>query len=693
MSGDKRYSAFISYSHADEAIARKLHHKLETYRLPPRLVGHGLPSGASVPRRLKPVFRDRDELTVSSDLTEAVREALGDADALIIVCSPAAAQSQWVNQEIELFRSLNPTGRVLPIIAAGEPFASSKPDLKAQECFPPALLGGQDERAGRHLEPLAADLRRGGDGWRMAINKLVAGLYGLRLDEIIRRDLQRRNRNVILITGIMAAVTLSMSALTVFALKERAAAISARGEAEQRRSEAEDLIEFMLSDLQERLEPVGRLDVLDTVGAKVIEYYADQGVGALSADSLGRRARAYHLLGNIEEAEGDVEAAANYFRSAYEATRSSVALAPNDPDRVYEHSQSAYWVGYFEIRRGRYTEGEQYWLEYKEFSERLLGFDSDNLDWRTEAAYANANLGALYLEDMRPSDAQPVLYHALDLFLDIATEQVDSIQAQVDLADAYAWVADVEEVLDGRDAAIAARRRQVAMYENQLSGELGNWVIREDAINAENHLGRLLTLHDAALNPDDYQFGLSILESQSAEVDALIRHDAQNVHWRTTGIRQRLWLAQAHLGLERVNEARQAFLDASAMMAHPSWESDETPVKQEAQFLAALVQARLLMASSQFNAAETAYDHLLQDLQADDAWKDIFELGPYVFAAAINDLAEIAVYRQDVEAARELWERMLASLMPIRDNLQANAAQEYRKAEDALAALSGVTAE
>jgi hypothetical protein len=62
----ERFAAFISYSHADAAAARWLHHRLETFRMPRALVGTETPFGP-VARRLPPSFRDRDELPASGD--------------------------------------------------------------------------------------------------------------------------------------------------------------------------------------------------------------------------------------------------------------------------------------------------------------------------------------------------------------------------------------------------------------------------------------------------------------------------------------------------------------------------------------------------------------------------------------------------------------------------------------------------
>src|SRR5687768_857960 len=93
-----RYRAFLSYSHKDAAAAGRLHRRLETYRVPKRLVGAATPRGP-VPERLTPIFRDRDELPAATNLSEEVRAALADSAALIILCSPDAASSRWVAEE------------------------------------------------------------------------------------------------------------------------------------------------------------------------------------------------------------------------------------------------------------------------------------------------------------------------------------------------------------------------------------------------------------------------------------------------------------------------------------------------------------------------------------------------------------------------------------------------------------------
>src|SRR5512134_2174171 len=229
-----KYRAFISYSHADEAWAVWLHKALETYRLPRRLIGRETPFGP-VPDRLTPVFRDRDELATATNLGETLTRALQQSAAQIVICSPAAARSRWVNEEILTFKRLGREDRVFCLIIAGEPGASGKPETAADECFPNALLHrmGADGRLSElRSEPIAADARPGKDGRNDAKLKLIAGLLDVPLDELKQREAQRRHRRMMLLVAASIAGMAITSALA-------GAAWMARNEAERQRVRAE----------------------------------------------------------------------------------------------------------------------------------------------------------------------------------------------------------------------------------------------------------------------------------------------------------------------------------------------------------------------------------------------------------------------------------------------------------------------
>ncbi|HEX9806333.1 MAG TPA: toll/interleukin-1 receptor domain-containing protein, partial [Alteraurantiacibacter sp.] len=342
------YRAFISYSHRDAAVARWLHARLETYRLPGE-IAQLMPAGGQK-GRLGPIFRDREELPASQDLSASVRAALAASDVLVVLCSPEACASRWVTREIELFRELHPDRPILAAIVRGEP----------GDAIPETLL--QDG------EPLAADLRKEGDGRRLGFLKVVAGIAGVPLDSLVQRDAQRKMRRVMAVTLVTAAGALAMTIMTIVA-------IQSRNEAERQRVEAEGLIEYMLSDLRTDLRGVGRLDVMERVNRRALDYYAGQGdLSGLPADSLERRGRVLHAMVEDETNRegGDLELAGRMASEAYQTTALLLETDPRNADLVFSHAQSEYWAGrVFEIGEN-YRSARPWYIRY-DTSARLLG--------------------------------------------------------------------------------------------------------------------------------------------------------------------------------------------------------------------------------------------------------------------------------------------------------------------------------
>jgi MTH538 TIR-like domain (DUF1863) len=203
--GTFKYRAYLSYSHHDRATAEWLHKALERYRVPKPLVGTPGRDGP-IPRQLFPIFRDRDELSSSPDLSTSIREALEQSAYLIVLCSPAAAKSRWVNQEIVSFNRLGRTNRIHALVIDGEPNAGPAEG----GCFPPALLttiapqdGGVDNPA---AELIAADLRPEGDGKDDAKLKLIAGLLGISFNSLRRREVVAARQRLRMTQAIAASI-------------------------------------------------------------------------------------------------------------------------------------------------------------------------------------------------------------------------------------------------------------------------------------------------------------------------------------------------------------------------------------------------------------------------------------------------------------------------------------------------------
>lgn len=219
-----RYSAFICCSREDERQAGELQRRLASYHIPKQMQ---LSAGIRIP----PVFRRQEEEAQADRLPDAIIAALRQSRSLIVICSPAGARSRQVTEEIRFFKQHRGSDRIFCLIVGGEPNASDKPELGAQECFPETLRYQVDAAGAltaERMEPIAADLREGKDGKNNACLKLIAGLLGVRYDELRRRDHERQMLNLLVMGGVTLGLLAVMICISAYALFQWKADVRAR---------------------------------------------------------------------------------------------------------------------------------------------------------------------------------------------------------------------------------------------------------------------------------------------------------------------------------------------------------------------------------------------------------------------------------------------------------------------------------
>jgi len=553
-----KYRAFISYSHRDRRWARWLHRELEAYRLPPGLETR---AGESRRGRLRPIFRDRDDLPSAANLSQAVQQALGESEWMIVVCSPSAAHSPWVNQEIRAFRSLGRTDRILCLLVDGEPGAGD-----GSECFPPALTEPFEPGAPR-LEPVAADARPQGDGRKNAMLKIAAGMLGVGFDALRQRDLRRRNRRL----ATVAAGSLGIATVTIVLAIY---AWMARSEAQEQRAQAENLIDFMLGDLQEHLREIGRLDVFESVGDKALEYFTQQDPDRESDHALAQRARNLRQIGEVRMEQGDLEAALEAFDQSLRYGEQLAWRVPDSADASIAMANSLFYVGYVHWQRGELAEARGIFESILPIVDGVSAREPDNPKWLVERAYANTNLGRLLeLEGDYPQALQA--YQSVmdvnqrlleldpdnpewDLELGFAHNNLGKLYValgQLDTAeDHYRSDLDIKARFHAQDANHNVNRAYLGVsqyYLGQLLVERGsyteagslltaahahfNFLVDVDPerkrwrvrlANVERELGRLAQLSGAGAE------GLRWLERSVQELEQLTQSDPDNTGWR-----------------------------------------------------------------------------------------------------------------------------------------------------------------
>ncbi|MDR2770698.1 MAG: TIR domain-containing protein [Clostridiales Family XIII bacterium] len=202
-----RYDAFISYRHGelDGLVAERLHRMLETYRIP-RAIAKRIGK-----KKLTRVFRDREELPTSSNLSDSINDALENSNFLLLICSRRTCESQWVMREVERFGELRGKDSIITLLIDGEPDESFPPGLRERE------VGGEKI----FVEPLAADIRADTRAGSLKLLKeeklrLLAPVLGCAFDDLRRRHRRRKLRQTAAVVSAAFAFTLSFGSFSTY---------------------------------------------------------------------------------------------------------------------------------------------------------------------------------------------------------------------------------------------------------------------------------------------------------------------------------------------------------------------------------------------------------------------------------------------------------------------------------------------
>ena len=643
-----RYYAFLSYSHKDKELADWLHRELERFRVPSALAGK-LTANGVVPRRLTPIFRDEQDLSAGGDLAQEIKGALAASQFLVVLCSPTAAKSRWTNQEIESFKRTRPEGCVLAAVVAGEPFASDIPGREDEECFPPALRFKYDRRGHqttKRAEPLAADFRAGGEGQRLAFLKLVAGMLGVGLDELAQREQTRRHRHM---AWLAAGSLAGMAVTSTLAI----AAFQARNEARDQRREAEGLVAFMLGDLKDKLEPIGRLDALDGVGSRVLAYYSKQDASQLTDAALSQRSKALSLMAQVADARGDSPTALNLYRQAMAGTAEAVRRDPTNADAIFDHAQNVFYVGQFAQNAGDLQTAESSMREYQRLARQMVALQPDSMKYRMEVQYADTNLGIILSDQRRFTEAVPQFTDALSTMEAIATADPSNQEYKQGVAEALTWLSDADRATGNYAEAISTRQRTVATYE-QLYNQTHNVRYQERMIPAQ----RLLGWFYAERGQTDLaaqQFQASV-----ANADALTAIEPNNATWLEYGARTRISLARMLLVTGKREEAAKetsiACQTIDELLRRPKPRQDW----RKGAYACAILKSGLASASGN-NDQALAYAQqavsAARSAKTTDKIEDAFRL-----ARAYRMVGDVEQSRGNSAAAREAWASGLAAV-------------------------------
>lgn len=307
---ERKYVAFISYRHAalDSMVAKQVHTLVEQFVIPKNM--------RKGEKKLGIVFRDQEELPVSSDLSADICKALDQSKYLIVICSKNTAQSPWVGREIDYFLSHHDRNNAFAVLASGEPV----------DVFPKALTQIlHADGTVTEVEPLAVDVRADTDKGvkkklKREITRLHAALLGCPYDALVMREQRRKRRRLAAAMAVILAVVTSFSAMMLvknqqinqknLELEDKNEELAQQKAAVQLR-ESELLTEKGMSALEKGDTQDALTNFLAALPSAQDQrpYYALAEQGLFSAlDVFGKERDEYKVFDTVLEHNGPIEA-------------------------------------------------------------------------------------------------------------------------------------------------------------------------------------------------------------------------------------------------------------------------------------------------------------------------------------------------------------------------------------------------
>ncbi len=212
----EHYNAFISYKHApeDNKVAEAVQKGLEHFHIPGKIRKN---TGM---KKINRIFRDKDELPITSDLSDTIAKALENSDYLIVICSTNTKQSEWVPREIEYFLKNHSKKDIFTVLVNGEPY-DVIPEILLYEDRVEADENGKEQSVRVPIEPLSCDYRTSlGKANKTELPRLACGLIGCGYDELMNRHRQYRMKQLTACFSLVVAIMLGFSGYMLYSRNE-----------------------------------------------------------------------------------------------------------------------------------------------------------------------------------------------------------------------------------------------------------------------------------------------------------------------------------------------------------------------------------------------------------------------------------------------------------------------------------------
>jgi eukaryotic-like serine/threonine-protein kinase len=423
-----------------------------------------------------------------------------------------------------------------------------------------------------------------------------------------------------------AAAVLALAVIAGFAAVGYARLARVAGERER---QSERLASFMLGDLADQLRPIGKLDLLRSIGEQGLQLFGDGRTGGESVQDILQRAKALVVIGEVNSSRGQarIDVAVAALRQADRLLASLHGRAGADAVQMYKtEGASAFWQGQIAFDADDLATATLEMERYRQACEQWLKVAPADPHARTEFGFALNSLGSIAFKRGAWSDADRWFEAALAVKLALLAEHPQDTELLDAAANSRFWLALVAHV-QGRpalalaleDATRAAQAALLAQHPGEIARLHGLGVTEVRRAESLEALGRSAE-------------ALGAMDGALERLRQAARADPSNARWRGE-----IAHAQAGLLLMRVD----AGLPAASGIDELGQAIEHGGVASSTPDLARETAARLATARAMLAAREQDWPHALA-----------------LAAEAGRRVREVVAYRRENWQGRELQARL-----------------------------------
>ena len=209
---------------------------------------------------------------------------------------------------------------------------------------------------------------------------------------------------------------------------------------------AEDLANFMLTDLKEKLEPIGRLDLLSSLMDKTMQYYGTMNPGSMTDESTNNQAIALRNLSQIEKKRGNLAKALTYSKQALKLRKS---LCKKNSCHMHWQSllsETYMDLGDIEKKRGNLQEAIAWYEPSREIREQLAGRHLQNAVMQKDLAVSIRKTAEIALAQGETAQALKANKQARDIMQRLIKDEPENLLWKKEVIKEYTNIGDIELV-------------------------------------------------------------------------------------------------------------------------------------------------------------------------------------------------------------------------------------------------------